>query len=95
MNKQDVIINLEIETEVPEAAMSADEPLGIFDYKVITKKIIDFVETGHFKLLEVLAQKILLLVKQEELVRFARVEVDKPGALRHTDSVSVEMEASR
>jgi len=95
VTKQDVIINLEIEVEVPEEAMQADEPLGIFDYKVITKKIIRYVEAGHFKLLEVLTKRILQLVMKEEQVRFVRVKVDKPGALRYTDSVSVEMEASK
>jgi D-erythro-7,8-dihydroneopterin triphosphate epimerase len=95
VNRQDVIINLEIEAEVPEEAMLADEPLGIFDYKVITKKIIEYVEAGRFKLLEVLTKQILLLIMKEELVRYVRVKVDKPGALRHTDSVSVEMEASK
>jgi D-erythro-7,8-dihydroneopterin triphosphate epimerase len=95
VNKQDVVINLEIVVEVPEEAMQSDEPLGIFDYKVVTKKVIRVVEAGHFKLLEVLTKRILQLVMKEEQVRFVRVKVDKPGALRHTDSVSVEMEASK
>jgi D-erythro-7,8-dihydroneopterin triphosphate epimerase len=38
VNKQDVIINLEIETDIPDHALEADEPLDIFDYKKITKK---------------------------------------------------------
>ena len=53
VNKQDVIINLEIETDIPESAMDADEPDGIFDYKTITKKVIALVQEGRFKLLEV------------------------------------------
>ena len=30
VNKQDVIINLELETDIPLIAMQADEPLDIF-----------------------------------------------------------------
>ena len=95
VNKQDVIINLEIETDIPEEALEADEPDGIFDYKTITKKIIALVQDGQFKLLEVLTKKILDLAMNDERVTRARVEVDKPHALRFAESVSVQMEAKR
>lgn len=95
INKQDVIINLEIETDIPGSAMEADEPLNIFDYKTITKKIITHVQEGRFKLLEVLTKSILDLIMEDPKVEWARVEVDKPHALRFAESVSLEMEAKR
>ena len=49
VNKQDVLINLEIETDIPESALESDEPEDIFNYKVITKKIIALVQEGRFK----------------------------------------------
>jgi D-erythro-7,8-dihydroneopterin triphosphate epimerase len=95
VNKQDVMINYEIEADIPRTALEADEPLDIFDYKTITKKVIALVQDGRFKLLEVLTQKILDLIMEDEKVKWARVEVDKPHALRFAQSVSLEMEASR
>lgn len=95
VNKQDVLINLEIETDIPEEALEADEPTGIFDYKTITKKVIAMVQDGQFKLLEVLTKKILDMVMEDERVSRARVEVDKPHALRFAESVSLQMEARR
>ena len=95
VNKQDVVINLEIDADIPGSAIEADEPLDIFDYKVITKKIIAFVQDGKFKLLEVLTKNILDLIMEDERVQWARVEVDKPHALRFAESVSLEMEATR
>lgn len=95
VNKQDVIINFEIETEISKKAMEADEPLDILDYKTITKKVIKLVQEGRFKLLEVLTQKILDLIMEDEKVQWARVEVDKPHALRFAESVSLTMEASK
>ena len=95
VNKQDVIINLEIEASVPETAMEKDEPDNIFDYKTITKKVITLVQEGRFKLLEVLSQKILDLIMEDEKVKWAKVEVDKPHALRFAESVSIEMEAAK
>ena len=95
VNKQDVIINLEIEAEIPREAMAADEPIDIFDYKTITKTVISLVQDGRFKLLEVLTQNILDIIMQDHRVKWAKVEVDKPHALRFAKSVSVEMEATR
>jgi D-erythro-7,8-dihydroneopterin triphosphate epimerase len=95
IRKQEVVINLEIKADVPEAALLNDEPIGIYDYRTITKKVISLVEEGRFKLLEVLVQKVLDLVMADEQVSWAKVEADKPGALRMTESVSVEKEASR
>ena len=95
INKQDVIINVEIETKMSEKAIEVDEPIDIFDYKTITKKIISHVQEGRFKLLEVLTQSILELIMENEKVKWAKVEVDKPHALRFAESVSVELEASR
>lgn len=95
VNKQDVIINLEIETEIPDSALEADEPIGIFDYKTITKKIIALVQDGRFKLLEVLTKNILDLILEDSKVKWARVEVDKPHALRFAESVSMEMESGK
>ena len=95
INKQNVVINLEIEVDVPSEAMKADEPIGIYDYKVITKAVISLVQNGNFKLLDVLTKKILDLVMENKMVKWARVEVDKPQALRFAESVSIEMEAEQ
>jgi len=95
VNKQDVVINLEIEAAIPGEALEADEPDGIYDYKVITKKIITFVQDGRFNLLEALTKKLLDMIMEDERVHWARVQVDKPHALRFAESVSFEMEAKR
>jgi len=93
VNKQDVIINLEIEVVVPDGALEKDEPDGIYDYKKVTKLIINFVQEGRFKLLEVLSQRLLDIILEDPLVKRAKVEVDKPHALRFAESVSVEVKS--
>lgn len=94
-NKQDVVINIEIEAEIPEEALLADEPDGIYNYKTITKQVIELVQDNRFKLLEVLTKNILDLIMLDQRVSQARVEVDKPHALRFAESVSFEMKAKR
>jgi D-erythro-7,8-dihydroneopterin triphosphate epimerase len=94
-NKQDVVINIAIEADIPEEALLADEPNGIYNYKTITKQIIELVQDNSFKLLEVLTKNILDLIMTDVRVSHAQVEVDKPHALRFAESVSFEMEARR
>ncbi len=94
-NKQDVVININIETEIPEEALESDEPDSIYNYKKITKQVIALVQEGRFKLLEVLTKSILDMVMEDTRVTYAKVEVDKPHALRFAESVSIEMEAKR
>ncbi len=93
VNKQDVIVNFEVEADIPANALETDEPLDIYDYKVVTKKIISLVQDGQFKLMEVLTRRILDLILDDKKVKWAKVEVDKPRALRFSESVSLEMEA--
>ena len=94
-NQQDVVINIQIEANIPEEALLMDEPVGIYNYKTITKQVILLVQNNRFKLLEVLTKNILDQIMLDERVLRARVEVDKPHALRFAESVSFEMEASR
>jgi D-erythro-7,8-dihydroneopterin triphosphate epimerase len=95
VNKQDVLINFEIEFDTSDSFLDRDEPDNILDYKEVTKKVIEFVQNGRHKLLEVLTHNILNLLMEDERIKYARVEVDKPHALRFAKSVSVVMEKSR
>ena len=94
VNRQDVIINLQIEVDVSKA-VSTDHEDDIYNYKAITKTIIAFVSESKYNLLEKLTHEVLQLVMKDERVIWAKVEIDKPHALRFSESVSVELEARR
>jgi D-erythro-7,8-dihydroneopterin triphosphate epimerase len=93
-NRQDVLINIEIEVDT-QIATETDEPDGIYDYKAITKQVITLVQESQFNLLEKLTHEILSVIMNDERVKRAKVEVDKPHALRFAESVSVVMEEKR
>lgn len=93
-NLQDVILNVEIEVDVANAVMT-DRPMDIFDYKLITKKIISFVSESRYNLLEKLTYEVLQMILGDKRVIWAKVEIDKPHALRYSESVSVELEERR
>ncbi len=92
--KQDIIINLLVETN-EERAVETDDIADGIDYKVITKKIIAEVENTEFNLLEKLAGFILDIVMADERIDRATIEIDKPHALRFASSTSVELVRKR
>ena len=87
-NRQDLVINVSIDFDGRKAAES-DNIEDTLDYKALNKKIISFVETNDFNLLERVAGGICDIVFEDPVVRGASVKVEKPGALRFADSVSV------
>jgi len=89
--EQNVVINVTIEYDSAKAR-DTDGFSHAFDYKRLTKKIIDRVERSSFKLIERLAHEILDVVSDSGPADRVIVRVEKPGALRHADSVSVEVE---
>lgn len=91
-NRQDVLINMTIRANVNEAIRNDDVEKS-YNYKTITKKVIKLVQEGKFKMLENLTQQILDLILLNPQVEWAKVEVDKPHALRFAESVSIELEA--
>jgi len=91
---QDVIINMTIDVDVSRA-IRHDAVEGSYNYKIITKNVIALVQEQKFMMLEKLTQSILDEVMKHKSVRFAKVEVDKPHALRFAESVSIELSAVR
>lgn len=89
--QQDVVINIEIRYQINEQVLQ-DRVSDALNYKTVTKKVINHVEQGRFLLLEKLVADILAISCEHPSVNQARVTVDKPHALRFTDSVSLSLE---
>jgi len=92
--RQDVVINIRIHYDALPAA-KGDTVSEALDYKTITKQVIRYVEDNRFYLLEALVNDLLEMVMQHNPVEHAEVEIDKPHALRFSDSVSLAMSASK
>ncbi|PVZ70452.1 dihydroneopterin triphosphate 2'-epimerase [Pelagibaculum spongiae] len=90
-NRQDVVINIEFCYPKNDARFS-DDVTDAVNYRTISKQVITLVEDGRFMLLEKLCQSILDQVQDNPGITSARVEVEKPHALRFADSVSVALE---
>ena len=93
-NKQDILINVTLFYPA-EDAVTINDINHALNYRTITKEIIQHVEENRFALLERLTQEVLDCVMRHEQVRYAEVEVDKPHALRFSESVSITLTAHR
>jgi D-erythro-7,8-dihydroneopterin triphosphate epimerase len=88
--KQDVLVNLVIGTDIANAVRT-DNLDDALDYRALKKKVLNLVEGSSFNLLESLAEAIASLCLQDDKVREILVKVEKPSALRFAKSVGIEI----
>ena len=87
-NKQDVIIHMTLFTDLRKGGVT-DDPADILNYRTVNKAVIAHVEASSYNTVEALATSIARLAVVECGVPKIEVRVEKPGALRFTDSVGV------
>ncbi len=88
--QQTVSIDLDLELDLAEAGRKDDLNLTA-DYKVVRDRIETIVAQSSFLLIEALAERIAEACLEEPRVQRVRVCVEKPGALRATRTVGVEI----
>ncbi len=91
---QDILINLDLFTEVRKPD-TPDDIKECIDYSQVTKKVISHAEKAKRFTLEALAEDIAQICLEDPRVLKTTVRVEKPGAVRFSQSVGVEIERSR
>lgn len=86
--KREIIINLSMDVDAPDAART-DDISDTLDYDAVEGDILHYLNETVADLIETLAEGILDILNAFDMVRSATVEIDKPGALKHAQSVSV------
>jgi dihydroneopterin aldolase/D-erythro-7,8-dihydroneopterin triphosphate epimerase len=94
VNRQDVLVNVRLETDLTPAGRSDDLEDAV-NYRTITKDIIDHVEASTYHLVERLAEETARVCLQDQRVSRVTVSVQKPGALRFARSVGVTITRSQ
>ena len=89
--RQTVVIDLEMSADIARAA-ATDEVEDTLNYKLVAKRVQEFVRDSSFQLVETLAERIAGIVRNEFDVAWVRVRVHKPGAIRGSKDVGVEIE---
>lgn len=89
--RQTVIIDLEMGTDIRQAA-ATDDISHTLDYKTLSKRIIAFVEASEFLLVETLAERISTIILEEFSVPWLRLTLNKKGAISGASDVGIQIE---
>ena len=94
LHRQDVLINVSLDTDI-HAAAASDDVRDTVDYGALSRAIVDLVEASSYFLIEPLAEAIASLCLANPRVERATVRVEKPGAVHFASSVGVEIARDR
>ena len=89
--RQTVIIDLEMSADIARAA-ATDSVEDTLNYKSVAKRVQQFVRDSSFQLVETLAERIAAIIRDEFGVAWVKVRVHKPGAIRGSKDVGIEIE---
>ena len=89
--RQSVVIDLDMAADIRRAAES-DSVDDTLNYKLVAKRLQQFVADSEYRLVETLAERIAEIVTSEFRVAWVRVRVNKPGAIRGARDVGVIIE---
>jgi FolB domain-containing protein len=91
---QDILINIDLFTAIRNAD-THDDISECIDYSKVTKKVMNLAENAKRFTLEALAEDIAQLCLEDPRVLKTTVRVEKPGAVRFSQSVGVEIDRIR
>lgn len=89
--RQIISLDIDMATDIRKAAGS-DNIDDTLSYKLVAKRLIEFVEQSQYELVETLAEKICEIILEEFGVPWVRLTLNKPGAVRGSKSVGVIIE---
>jgi dihydroneopterin aldolase len=89
--RQTVVLDLEMATDITRAA--GDDALEhTLDYAAISKRLLVFIGSSEFELIETMAEQVANLVMVEFQVPWLRLRLCKPGAVAQARDVGVLIE---
>jgi FolB domain-containing protein len=91
---QEILINITVFTDTRPASVS-DDLADCVDYRALAKKVQAHAETAARLTVEALANDLAAICLEQRGVEKAIVRVEKPGAVRFSSSVGVEVERTR
>jgi len=92
--RQTIILDIELAADISKAARS-DAIEDTLNYKAVAKRLISFVESSEFQLVETLAERIAEILLNEFNIPWLRLSVNKQGAVRGVRDVGVIIERGK
>jgi D-erythro-7,8-dihydroneopterin triphosphate epimerase len=93
-NRQDVVVNVVITTNIHDAVVKNELETSL-NYRDISKSLIHLLDGQRFELMEQMTFAALSKIMEHPKVLSCQIEIDKVGALRYCDSVSMTLTGDR
>ncbi len=91
---QTLVINLELYLSLQKAGKSDDLSDSV-DYSLIESEIIRMSKKSKFFMIERFAEEVADICLKEKLISSVKIDVAKPGALKHSTNVAVCIERAK
>jgi dihydroneopterin aldolase len=92
--KQTLVIDLELGCHIREAGRTDNFELAL-DYDAISKRVVAFIASSDYYLIEAVAENLVMLLFEEFSMDWIRLRVSKPGAVSNAKDVGVLIERER
>ena len=92
--RQTVLVDIELAADIRKAALT-DSIEDTLNYKRVAKRVLAYIESSQFQLVETLAEHLAMLVLEEFGIGWVRIVLSKPGAVRNSRDVGVAVERDR
>lgn len=84
-----IILNITLEYDASQAA-ATDNIDDAIDYDTLSQKIATYCKNAKTELIEKLANDLLNLISQDTRVHAAELLLEKPNAIEHAESISIQ-----
>ncbi|SMN16743.1 Dihydroneopterin aldolase [uncultured Candidatus Thioglobus sp.] len=92
--RQDITLDIEMSADIKPAS-ETDHIDQTLDYKAVSKRLIEFVKTSEFQLVETLAEKITQIILTEFGVERVKLTLNKGEVVTGVQGVGVIIERNR
>ena len=87
---QTIRVTLEMACDA-DAPAAEDDIEKALNYKTIAKRILQHIEESSYHLIETLAVRLAEMIQRDYGVTWLRMRVSKPGAVRFSENVGIEI----
>lgn len=89
--RQTISIDLEMATDIRVAAKTDDIGYAL-NYKSVSRRVVEFVESRRFKLIETMAEELAGVLMKEFKIPWLRLTISKAGAVRDVSDLGLVIE---
>ncbi len=92
--RQVISLDIEMQADIRRAAQT-DCVADTVNYKSVAKRLIQYVRQSEFQLIETLAERVIEIILYEFAVEQVSLKLSKPGAVRHSKNVGLQIQRQR